>query len=77
VKLLPIEKSDLNKRFFADVLFFMVAEGGAMGEPGAVKLIKEDGNLYSLNYVFDDFKYEDIVKAFPTLGKCSFGLFGI
>lgn len=74
---LPVKKNDLNKTFFSDVLFFMIAEGGAMGEPGAVKFIKEDGNLYSFNYVFGDYKYEDIVKAFPPLGKCSFGLFGI
>ena len=55
----------------------MIAEGGAMGEPGAIKFVKTDGNLYHLNYVFGNFKIEEILAVFPTLGECDFGFFGM
>ena len=50
MKIIELERENLNKEFFENVLFFMIAEGGAMGEPGAIKFIKTDGNLYHLNY---------------------------
>ena len=77
MKIIELERENLNKEFFENVLFFMIAEGGAMGEPGAIKFIKTDGNLYHLNYVFGDFKIEEVLVAFPVLGECDFGMFGM
>lgn len=77
MKIIELERENLNKEFFENVLFFMIAEGGAMGEPGAIKFIKTDGNLYHLNYVFGDFKIEEVLAAFPVLGECDFGMFGM
>ena len=31
-----VSKEELNDELFKDVLFFKIAEGGAMGEPGGV-----------------------------------------
>ena len=77
MKTIELGRENLNKEFFENILFFMIAEGGAMGEPGAVNFVKTDGNLYHLNYVFGDFKYEEILAVFPTLGECEFGMFGM
>lgn len=77
MKIIGLDRENLNKEFFENILFFMIAEGGAMGEPGAIKFVKTDGNLYHLNYVFGDFKIEEILAVFPTLGECDFCLFGM
>lgn len=77
MKIIELDRENLNKEFFENILFFMIAEGGAMGEPGAIKFVKTDGNLYHLNYVFGDFKIEENLAVFPTLGECDFGLFGM
>lgn len=75
----PIQicKKDLSKDLFENILFFMFAEGGAMGEMGAVNFIKNDGKLYHLNYLWGDVKFEEVLELFPTLAKCDFGNFGL
>jgi hypothetical protein len=77
-----IEKIELdNKTFTKEILdkalFFSLAEGGAMGEPGGILFITDDGKLYHANYVFGDLKHETIKEAFPVIDECRFGLFGI
>lgn len=75
----PIDlcNADLNKSTFKNVMFLSFAEGGAMGEPGAILFYLKSGELYHLNYVFGDAKLNKIQKLFPVLSKCKFGLFGL
>ena len=77
MKKFELSQKDLKEKQFNNILFFMLAEGGAMGEPGAINFITDDDNLYHLNYVFGGFKIEEIIKKFPLLAECEFGLFGI
>ena len=45
---------DLKKSIFNDIMFFSLAEGGAMGEPGGVFFFDKKGQTYHFNYVFGD-----------------------
>ncbi|MBR2861326.1 MAG: hypothetical protein IKB86_05765 [Clostridia bacterium] len=76
MKKVELEQKDLEEKQFYKILFFMIAEGGAMGEPGAINFITDDGTLYHLNYVFGGFNIQDVIKAFPMIAECEFGLFG-
>lgn len=75
----PIDlcNADLTKATFKNVMFFSLAEGGAMGEPGAVLFYVKSGELYHFNYVYGDVDIKKVEKLFPTLAECRFGLFGI
>lgn len=72
-----IRIKELKKDLFENVWFFAIAEGGAMGEPGAIMFIKNDGASYRCNYLDGDVSIKQIEKAFPILKKCNFGLFRI
>jgi len=75
----PIElcKANINKTLFEDVMFFSLAESGAMGEPGAIWMFAKTGIVYHFNYVFGDVKISKVEKLFPVLAECKFGMFGI
>ena len=75
----PIElcNADLTKATFKDVMFFSLAEGGAMGNPGRVLFYVKSGELYSFNFVYGDVEINKVEKLFPTLAECRFGLFGM
>lgn len=77
MKVIEFDRKNLNKSFFKDILFFMIAEGGAMGEPGAINFIKADGKMYHLNYVYGSIKIEEIYCVFPILKECKFEMFGM
>ena len=70
-----------NSTFTKDILdrttFFQIAEGGAMGEPGGIVLLTEDGTVYHANYCFGDLKWETVQLAYPVIDQCRFGMFGI
>lgn len=77
VEVIELSNEDLNKKIFEDVMFFSVAEGGAMGEPGGVIFYNKAGKVYHLNYVFGDADIRKVERLFPVLSKCQFGMFGI
>ena len=74
-KPLDLCNADINKAVFKNVMFFSIAEGGAMGEPGGVLLYVESGELYHFNYVYGDVDIKKVEEMFPTLTECKFGLF--
>ena len=76
-KPLDLCNADINKAVFKNVMFFSIAEGGAMGEPGGVLFYVESGELYHFNYVYGDVDIKKVEEMFPTLTECKFGLFGI
>ena len=75
----PIDlcNADLNKATFKNVMFFSFAEGGAMGEPGAVYFLVKSGEMYHFNYAYGDVKLNKVQKLFPVLSECKFGMFGL
>ena len=48
-----------------------------MGEPGAVSLYLDNGELYHFNYVYGDVEIKTVQKMFVPLSKCKFGMFGL
>lgn len=72
-----VKKEDLKNIPLGEVHFIMMAEGGAMGEPGAVYIVTDCGDVFHCNYVYEDIKYSEIEEALPMLKECEFGLFGI
>ena len=72
-----MRKNELTSNTLKDTLFFSLAEGGAMGEPGGINVITSDKKMYHFNYVYGDTDITTIQMAFPTLEKCEFGMFGI
>lgn len=68
---------DLEKSIFNDIMFFSLAEGGAMGEPGGVFFFDKKGQTYHFNYVFGDADMGKVEKLFPVLNECEFGMFGL
>lgn len=76
-KKLEICNADINKALFKNVMFFSLAETGAMGEPGGVLFYVKSGELYHFNYAYGDVKIEKVEQKFPVLAECTFGIFGI
>ena len=72
-----IDKANLTKKLFDDVMFFQIAEGGAMGEAGGVVFINENGESFHLNYCEGDITFSDLLLVFQTLENCYFGFFGM
>ena len=68
---------DLKKSVFNDIMFFSLAEGGAMGEPGGVFFFDKKGQTFHFNYVFGDADMGKVEKLFPVLIDCEFGMFGL
>jgi len=60
MKKIHFEKKNLTNTFFEDVQFFLFAEAGAVGDPGVIEFIKADGHLYRLNYIYEDYTFEEI-----------------
>lgn len=75
-KPLEICNADINKALFKNVMFFSLAEAGAMGEPGGVLFYVKSGELYHFNYVYGDVDIEKVEKMFPTLAECHFEMLG-
>ena len=73
----PIDSKSLSEDIFKDVLFFSLAEGGAMGVPGEIIVVNKIPAAYDMNFVFGDVNIEDVISLFPVLGECHFGLFGL
>lgn len=76
MKKTQLTKKDLTKGLFEKVWFFMLAEDGAMGEPGRVSFITDEGKGYVFNYLYSDISITDVKECFPTVEGCKFGMFG-
>lgn len=76
MKKIQLGKKDLTKELSEKILFFKIAEGGAMGSPGGVVFITKDAIMYEFNCIYGDITYTDVKAFFPVIDKCSFGMFG-
>ena len=72
-----IDSKSLNKDIFKDVLFFSLAEGGAMGVPGEIIVVNKSPRAFAMESVYGDVDVSDVVKMFPVLEQCRFGMFGL
>lgn len=74
---IELSNRELNKKTFKDIMFFSLAEGGAMGEPGGIVFYNKEGKTYHFNYVYGDADMGKVENLFPVLSECRFGMFGI
>ena len=72
-----IDKASLTKKLFDNVMFFQIAEGGAMGEAGGVVFINANGESFHFNYCEGDITFSDMLLVFNILENCYFGFFGM
>ena len=72
----PINADTLNETIFEEVLFFSLAERGAMGRPGEIIVVNSKPAAYSMQTYFGEVSYQDIARMFPIIKQCGFGLFG-
>ncbi len=75
---IEIEKSDIPSIDFTKLIAYSTASGGAMGEPGGVNMLMEDGSLYHFNYFESDIQPDDIRplldSAFEDRGYANLGV---
>lgn len=73
-----IDSDTLKKEIFEDVLFFSVAEGGAMGVPGEIIVVNKKPAAFAMNHVFGNkiVDYRKVMELFPVFSQCRFKIFG-
>ena len=61
-----------------DIVAFIIAREGAMGEPGGIEIIDKAGQMYHANYYFgkDCIGREHIKDIIPVYGDSKFGITG-
>lgn len=67
---------DLKKAAFTNAWFITLAEGGAMGEPGAVYIVTAGGSVFHCNYVFGDVDFGKLCRAIPVIKNLDVGTLG-
>lgn len=68
-----LNNDDLIKEAFMDTQYIMFAEGGAMGEAGAVYIVTAGGSIFHLNYVYGDIRLKKLYQTIPVLKNFSEG----
>lgn len=79
MQICQIGTADIKHLHSKDIRMVMLAEGGAMGEPGAVVIVekqKSDVRISHANYCYDDFDMDKFAKVFTPLQTLDCGLFG-
>lgn len=74
-----IDTPDIQTLKYADIYAVMLAEGGAMGEAGALVVIekKKDGvKISHANYVYGSFDMNVFAQVFTPLQTFQCGIFG-
>ena len=73
-ELILLDKTNYKNYLPIDILAFSFAVIGAHGDEGALNIISENGQIYSLNLLREDWSNE-IDAICPILKECSFGPF--
>lgn len=79
MQIYQIGTSDIKSLCYRDIVLVMLAEGGAMGEPGAVVIVekqKHGARICHANYCYGDFDMDEFAEKFPPLRTFDCGLFG-
>ena len=65
---IKLSESNYKKYLPINIMAFSYATSGAQGDPGAVKIIDNDGKIYYFNYVDQpDLKENEIYEICPPL----------
>lgn len=79
MQIYQIGTGDIKNLCYRDIVLVMLAEGGAMGEPGAVVIVEKqihNVRVSHANYCCGDFDMDKFAKIFPPLQTFNCGLFG-
>lgn len=79
MQIYEMNTKDIKKLHYKGIMFFMLAEGGAMGEPGAVNIIcnsKHGVQVLHANYCYGDFDMDKLAEIFTPLQTFDCGIFG-
>lgn len=79
MQIYQIGTGDIKNLCYRDIGLVMLAEGGAMGEPGAVVIVEKqihNVRVSHANYCRGDFDMDKFAKIFPPLQTFNCGLFG-
>ena len=73
-----IEITEFNYKDYRsiDIVAFLFAQPGAMGEPGGIEIIDEQGRFYHTNYCWEGISYEHLCEVVPALKGCKFEVLG-
>ncbi len=72
-----LDDNTFSKEILDGVTFFHLAECGAMGNPGGVLFLTENGKVYEANFCRGNLREETIKKAFSVLADANlFALHG-
>ena len=73
-----LEDKSLEEFEEKNIMFFSLAESGAMGEPNGIKIIvKKNGKIKLYRTNLENFNVEKLYSKFSTLKTLKCGLFGI
>lgn len=79
MQICQIGTADIKHLHSKDIRMVMLAEGGAMGEPGVVVIVEKQKSgvrVSHANYCYGDFDMDKFAKVFTPLQTLDCGLFG-
>ncbi|WP_072003473.1 hypothetical protein [Selenomonas bovis] len=62
-----IKNQDLKKKAFTNAQFILMAEYGAMGEPGKILIITSGGSIFHGNYYMGDIDFDRLYRSVPVI----------
>ncbi len=62
-----IRNQDLKKGVFKNAQFILMAESGAMGEPGKILIITAGGSIFHGNYYIGDIDFNRLYRSVPVI----------
>lgn len=75
-RIIEITESNYKDYRSIDIVAFSFAQPGAMGEPGGIEIIDEQGRFYHTNYCWEGISYEHLCEVVPALKGCKFEVLG-
>lgn len=76
--IIEIKESNYQDFLNLDIVAFLFAYGGAMGEGGAIYIVDREGHIYHTNYCYgkDCIDISHIKDVIPVYKDMQFGIFG-
>ena len=73
---IKITESNYKDYCAIDIVAFLFAQPGAMGDPGGVEIIDAQGQSYYTNYCYNGISYDQLVEVVPDLKNSKIGIVG-
>lgn len=71
---IEITESNYKDYCSLDIVAFLFAQPGAMGDPGGVEIIDAQGQYYHTNYCYNGVSYDQLMEIVPVLKVCKIGI---